>query len=170
MEKRFLGLKHAAMCLLTIAEILKADTIHDCFRSLVLRSVSPFCLQRALIEKGFVFIACPPLFKIKQGKVEKYAYSQVSKTAFDFGLLGYSLTLSFPSISSTPVAWIPFVATIQEECNGILKELPASPVVQLQRFKGLGEMMPQQLWDTTMDPARRTLKVVTVEDAAAADR
>lgn len=43
-------------------------------------------------------------------------------------------------------------------------------MVQLQRFKGLGEIMPQQLWDTIMDPARQTLKLVTVEDAAAADR
>jgi DNA gyrase subunit B len=52
----------------------------------------------------------------------------------------------------------------------LLPTLPATPAVTLQRFKGLGEMMPQQLWETTMDPDKRTLKAVRIEDAAVADK
>ena len=65
---------------------------------------------------------------------------------------------------------VAYYRALQEECDSVVSGLPASPAIQLQRFKGLGEMMPQQLWDTTMDPARRTLKLVAVDDAAAADR
>jgi DNA gyrase subunit B len=62
-------------------------------------------------------------------------------------------------------------AYTEGELDRILKELKASSdKVGLQRYKGLGEMNPQQLWDTTMDPAKRTLLLITIEDAAAADR
>jgi DNA gyrase subunit B len=88
--------------------------------------------MKPLVEKGFLYIAQPPLYRIQKGKKEWYAYSE-------------------------------------EELSRLLEEIGREGVT-LQRYKGLGEMNPDQLWKTTMDPERRTLRRVTVEDAAEADR
>jgi len=87
---------------------------------------------RPLIEAGHVYIAQPPLYKIKQGKRVEYAYTEEDKM----------------------------------EILDDMKE--TEPMIQ--RYKGLGEMNPDQLWETTMDPRNRVLLQVTVEDAKEADR
>ncbi|KKG41617.1 DNA gyrase subunit B [Methanosarcina mazei] len=90
-----------------------------------------FRYMRHLIDAGYVYIAQPPLYKIKKGKMDYYAYSD-------------------------------------KELADKLKELGEKGVA-IQRYKGLGEMNPGQLWETTMDPESRTLLQVTLEDAIRAD-
>ncbi len=90
-----------------------------------------FRYARPLIEKGHVYIAQPPLYKIERNKQTTYCYNE------------HQLELARAELGEK--------ATVQ-------------------RFKGLGEMMPEQLWNTTMNPEKRTLKQVSFEDAAEADR
>ncbi|UZQ53613.1 DNA topoisomerase (ATP-hydrolyzing) subunit B [Trichothermofontia sichuanensis B231] len=89
--------------------------------------------QRSLVDQGYIYIACPPLYKVERGRNHYYCYSD-------------------------------------RELQERLSSFPENANYTIQRFKGLGEMMPEQLWDTTMNPETRTLKRVEIEDAAEADR
>jgi DNA gyrase subunit B len=109
-----------------------ADVDGSHIRTLILTFF--FRYMKDLIEKGFVYIALPPLYLVKKGKEERYCW-------------------------------------MEEERISLVKELGGGKddSVHVQRYKGLGEMNPEQLWATTMDPARRSLKQVSIESAAEAD-
>ncbi|MBQ1973332.1 MAG: DNA topoisomerase (ATP-hydrolyzing) subunit B [Paraprevotella sp.] len=87
-----------------------------------------------LIQNGHLFIATPPLYRCKKGKIEEYCYTETDRLQF-----------------------------MQKYNSG------SEQGVTVQRYKGLGEMNPEQLWETTMNPETRLLKQVTIEDAASAD-
>ncbi|OHA93966.1 MAG: DNA topoisomerase IV subunit B [Candidatus Zambryskibacteria bacterium RIFCSPLOWO2_02_FULL_39_26] len=154
-----------------IATDADVDGAH--IRTLILTLLYRFF--RPLIDGGFIYIAQPPLYKIKKGKEVFYAYSDDEKVK----IVGKEEVEEIQDVQESGT-------DENEKAEGNEQEAKATTVldrddnksqtkgkstkISIQRYKGLGEMNSDELWETTMDPARRILKQVEIGDAVVADK
>lgn len=135
-----------------------ADVDGSHIRTLLLTFIFRYLPE--LITRGYIYIAQPPLFKVQRGKEIHYAYSDAQRDA---------ILLKVRAVTKAKLTDDVVLPTEGEAAaEEVIAPKKTSNII-IQRYKGLGEMNPEQLWETTMNPENRVLKQVTVDDAEKAD-
>lgn len=145
-----------------------ADTDGAHIRTLLLTLFYRY--YREVIERRYLYIAQPPLYRIQSGKIIEYVYSDSEKDNIIKKITGAKKFTVRSARRKKTIHEKPAAAIEAKQSDQEVAEDEKVKGITIQRYKGLGEMNPSQLWETTMDPERRTLKQVMVEDAKEADR
>jgi len=143
-----------------IAADADVDGAHICTLLLTLL----YRFFRPMIDAGYIYIAQPPLFKIRKGKEVFYAYSDEERDK----IVGKGVNIE--EIVEIDEPEVEAESEEIEETANKKSENKKATKISIQRYKGLGEMNAEELWETTMNPVARILKQVTVEDGREADK